>query len=137
MNSAIDADLTAITNDLRRIFALQTEFGAFVSLATVRVRGGTGGGGRSGCWRVLKERLSGLERHFHGAQVPLCPPYPPPHFPADVSFVIDGNAKSVFYLVFTLFVCIPLNFSSPSLLPLLEHVHPFDRALQAKQAEQC
>lgn len=58
---------------------MQTEFGAFVSLATIRARGGSGGRatGGPGCWRVLKERLSGLEALFHEAQVCLWYAYAP------------------------------------------------------------
>ena len=53
-------DLVATANDLRRISALQTEFGVFTSLETLdRPR-------CHACWSIMKEGLVGLEEHLHG-----------------------------------------------------------------------
>lgn len=68
---AVHDDLSVMANALRRISALQTEFGAFTSLATLR-REGEGGGGNA-CWNVLTQGLSELENHLHGEEVILFP----------------------------------------------------------------
>lgn len=105
--SSINTDLGCIANDLRRITALQTEFGAFVSLATIRARGGSGGRatGGPGCWRVLKERLSGLEALFHEAQVCLRHAYAPVVLLPQTHFahywLPDPNVHTCCYLIFT------------------------------------
>lgn len=53
-------DLVAMANDLRRISALQTEFGVFTSLRTLdRPQ-------CHACWSVVKEGLVGLEERLHG-----------------------------------------------------------------------
>lgn len=74
---AIHGDFVGMANDLRRISALQTEFGVFTSLATIRGRGdgssssssSGGGGGGQACLRLLRDRLTGLEDHLHASQV--------------------------------------------------------------------
>lgn len=60
---AVENDLAAMANDLRRISTLQTEFGAFLSLRTLRRPHA------QACWNVLREGMWGLEEHLHGVQV--------------------------------------------------------------------
>lgn len=56
-----DSNLASMANDLRRVSALQTEFGAFASLKTL------GGGPQSrACWNMMKEGLFALGQHIHG-----------------------------------------------------------------------
>lgn len=62
---ALGDDLAAIANYLRRISMLQTELGAFASLATLRCPRGRAR------WNVLREGLSALECHLHADQVIL------------------------------------------------------------------
>lgn len=54
-----------MANDLRRISALQTEFGVFTSLETL------GRPHSHACWSIMREGLVGLEEHLHGDQVQL------------------------------------------------------------------
>lgn len=68
---AVHGDLSVMANALRRISALQAEFGAFTSLVTLRREGGGGHG--NACWNVLTQGLSELENHLHGEQVILFP----------------------------------------------------------------
>lgn len=73
LRRAIHGDLVRMADDLRRISALQVEFGVFTSCATIRGRGDPSACSRGdhtpACWRILKDRLSGLEEQLHGSQV--------------------------------------------------------------------
>lgn len=60
LRRAVHTDLSSMAADLRRISTLQTEFGAFTSLVTIRHPHG------QACWNVMREGLSTLEEHLHG-----------------------------------------------------------------------
>lgn len=49
-----------MASDLRRVSALQTEFGAFTSLKTLSRPGGRA------CWNTMREGLVTLEEYLHG-----------------------------------------------------------------------
>lgn len=58
--SAGDSNLATMANDLRRVSALQTEFGAFASLKTL------GYPQSRACWNMMEEGLVELGEHLHG-----------------------------------------------------------------------
>lgn len=53
-------NLAAMANNLRRVSALHTEFGAFTSLKTLDQPRGRA------CWNMMKEGLVELEGYLHG-----------------------------------------------------------------------